>query len=409
MVSRFATSTARVYLAAGVALGGLSVGVAVADSGSPLSRLQATAAVVGIPILLAVVARLSAKRWLSDAVVLAVLFSAPALVPIAGSYHQLPQSRDLRASTLLSVLVYGLLVVAAPAAFVSVVAIAMGTRVRHGESLRRDPADDLGAKGLGVLQFASPALWVGVALAGLIWIALFGLLRTFSARAILISLAVAGAWTATTLRRWIEREGWRRLAVPVPTRLAAIIDASAEQAGVRFREVYLLADPGLATAGAAVALSPLGAPVLGLSQTCVEEFDERELRAVLLHEAAHVRLRHHSRRFWRGLLILAAYVLAFLAVSRVVGSFSLEGVPWLPGAVAAGTLTIPRMLWTLYVTRAFEAEADAFVVDQHAGPALLSALERIRTRVRSAGDGSSSEWTTHGAWDDRKARLTSRV
>jgi Zn-dependent protease with chaperone function len=140
-----------------------------------------------------------------------------------------------------------------------------------------------------------------------------------------------------------------------------------------------------------------------MNQRLLQLLDDDELVALLHHEVAHVYLRHH----WRGVVkMMTSSVLVLITVSLIMYAMS-EIAPgfrsWLTvGALGVG-VALPRFLYGLRTTRRFEHEADAYAAKAATPAALLSALGKVRV-LQPHGDLPHS-WTTHGTWNDRRARI----
>lgn len=141
-----------------------------------------------------------------------------------------------------------------------------------------------------------------------------------------------------------------------------------ENAGLKLHEVYLI-DSGQTQFTNAM----LARRTLFLTVNLFEQLTEVELKAVVYHEAAHLKKNH----IWKRLLSALAYL--FLGLFWAVLPICL----WLPGNIAAGTgavfLAIAIQLFFLgrkiYLQ---ELEADAEAVEMGASSeALISALAKL--------------------------------
>lgn len=126
--------------------------------------------------------------------------------------------------------------------------------------------------------------------------------------------------------------------------------------------------------------------------------------ALLAHEAAHVRLRHTTRRLVAGTVALAVAIVVAGAAGILVSMARTSSIGFLAPLIVALVLVNLRGLYIARVTRRHEFEADEFAANIAGADALLGALEALQfTEPRSTM--VHSRWTTHGTWERRSARL----
>jgi Zn-dependent protease with chaperone function len=91
-------------------------------------------------------------------------------------------------------------------------------------------------------------------------------------------------------------------------------------------------------------------------------FPNDEIKAVILHEYAHIKFRHHLRLLGTGIFYLV--ILSFIIIKIPV--FILLFIP-----VFTGLAVLARVL--------YESEADRFVVNKGYGQSLINFIERIQS------------------------------
>lgn len=159
-------------------------------------------------------------------------------------------------------------------------------------------------------------------------------------------------------------------------------------------------------------------PVLWLTPRLVEEFQKgdftREFEAIILHEVAHMKLRHLARRFLLAWAMSLA-VLAVMAGSLAVNAYyrSQQSASMLPvfSLAAAAALIWASLRLAQRQARAQELEADSFAVRELGASAsgLVSALQKIDAwnavvEGRKPGEAAPS-LGSHPATPDRIAAL----
>jgi Zn-dependent protease with chaperone function len=205
-------------------------------------------------------------------------------------------------------------------------------------------------------------------------------------------------------------------------RLAAVLSRCFEANGVNapeFREIrsgyvrsvnaWMTGFPGLR--------GPLQ-PVLWLTPRIVEEFQKGEFHpefeAVILHEVAHMKLRHLARRFllaWAMSLTVLAVMAGTLAVNAFYRSQQTPSILPVFSLAAAAALIWASLRLAQRQARAQELEADRCAVSDLGASAsgLVRALQNIEawnaaTEGRKPGEPAPS-MGSHPATEDRIAAL----
>lgn len=172
------------------------------------------------------------------------------------------------------------------------------------------------------------------------------------------ALQFAGALGVLVLLPPIVRRVWET--VPLgPGVLRDELAALCAREGVRVREILVWRTGGSMLNGAVLGVLPRLRYIL-LTDALLESLTLRQVRAVMAHEVAHVRLRHMP---WMWAACLAAVLLTGLAGDSLVRL----GPAWMPPSpwdeLALGGLSIAGMLLLFgWISRRFEWQADAFAV-----------------------------------------------
>jgi len=159
----------------------------------------------------------------------------------------------------------------------------------------------------------------------------------------------------------VLRRVWETRPLP-PGRLRDDLLDVCREAGVRVRDVLLWRTDGLIANGAVMGLIPRVRYVV-LTDALLDALRRDEVRAVMAHEAGHVRRRH---MVWLGLAVVATA----LAAAAPLGLLLERAGSLLPGGAAgeaatgvASLLVLgPALLVVGAVSRRFELQADAFAV-----------------------------------------------
>jgi Zn-dependent protease with chaperone function len=151
-------------------------------------------------------------------------------------------------------------------------------------------------------------------------------------------------------------------------------------------------------------------PGLFLSRSAIEALTPTELSAVVLHEVAHLKLRHLRKR----LLSSAGLIVGLTIAATFVVFLSLLALPDGPGrtlvsyAAAAGAMII-SFRGLAAQSRRHELEADRYAVRRlNADPAaMIEALRKFDriNQVQPAGDGPGPKLGTHPSTADRVSAL----
>ncbi len=171
-------------------------------------------------------------------------------------------------------------------------------------------------------------------------------------------LQFAGALGVLILLPPIVRRVWET--VPLgPGVLRDELSTLCAREGVRVREILVWRTGGSMLNGAVLGVLPRLRYIL-LTDALLESLTLRQVRAVMAHEVAHVRLRHMP---WMWAACLAAVLLTGLAGDSLVRL----GPGWMPPSpwdeLALGGLSIAGMLLLFgWISRRFEWQADAFAV-----------------------------------------------
>jgi len=188
---------------------------------------------------------------------------------------------------------------------------------------------------------------------------------------------------------------WR---VPPSSLLLDAAAAVRERLGVEFSRIICLGS----RFGGNTCQIVLGfrSSTLVVSELLAEKLTQEETLAVLVHEAAHVRLRHLQRRLAWGAVSLIA-IISGSALAQVflvplvapIWRFSLSLATLLP-------LVVARALYVTRVIRAHEAEADELAVAVTGATPLLNALQKLGG-AQWARLPMHNRWTSHGTWTHR--------
>lgn len=172
------------------------------------------------------------------------------------------------------------------------------------------------------------------------------------------ALQFVGALGVLVLLPPIVRRVWET--VPLgPGVLRDELAALCAREGVRVREILVWRTGGSMLNGAVLGVLPRLRYIL-LTDALLESLTLRQVRAVMAHEVAHVRLRHMP---WMWAACLAAVLLTGLAGDALVRL----GPAWMPPSpwdeLVLGGLSIAGMLLLFgWISRRFEWQADAFAV-----------------------------------------------
>jgi Zn-dependent protease with chaperone function len=165
----------------------------------------------------------------------------------------------------------------------------------------------------------------------------------------------------------ILRVTWRLRPLP-PGPARAAVEPLAASLGIEPRSLYVWDTAGTVANAAVIGFSPRWRQVL-FSDVLLAQLGERELRAVLAHEAGHAIARHA--------IVFGALTLGFFLVSDAL-------LAWIGprGATGQGlALLVVLGLWYAafgYLSRRFELQADLIALRATGDPpALCSALEKL--------------------------------
>ncbi len=144
--------------------------------------------------------------------------------------------------------------------------------------------------------------------------------------------------------------------------------------------------------------------MLIISRSLADSLPERELLAVVAHEAAHVHLRHTGRKVLWGTVAAVVAIGASMALGAAMGAVLPRSLVFTRISAVGLAVTFARMFWDHVVVRRHEREADAFAVHIAGSAAMLGALQRL------GGGGPPraivhQRWTTHGTLEERQARI----
>lgn len=220
------------------------------------------------------------------------------------------------------------------------------------------------------------------------------------------ALIISGAATPILLwPLWVIAYEWlaARWRVDPPDALTAAIDTLRDHVGSTFTRVLCLA-PAYGQGQVCQIVHRPGRSVLIISRSLAESLPERELLAVLAHEAAHVHLRHAARKVIWGTVAAVVAIGASMALGAALGAILPRSLVFTNLCAVALTVMFARTFWDHAVVRRHEREADAFAVHIAGSAAMLGALQRL------GGGGPPSavvhqRWTTHGTFEERQARI----
>lgn len=220
------------------------------------------------------------------------------------------------------------------------------------------------------------------------------------------ALIISGAATPILLwPLWVMAYEWlaARWRVDPPAALAATIDTLGDYVGSTFTRVLCLV-PAYGQGQVCQVVHRPGRSVLIISRSLADSLPERELLAVVAHEAAHVHLRHTGRKVLWGTVAAVVAIGASMALGAAMGAVLPRSLVFTRISAVGLAVTFARMFWDHVVVRRHEREADAFAVHIAGSAAMLGALQRF------GGGGPPraivhQRWTTHGTLEERQARI----
>jgi Zn-dependent protease with chaperone function len=162
-----------------------------------------------------------------------------------------------------------------------------------------------------------------------------------------------------------------------PSELRSSILAAFARESVPLSRIYLIDEPGSGAKNALIAGSGIGFGPFGrtlfITLPLIQALDEREIKAVVLHEAAHAIQSHSGKRILAsiGLMMLATFWITLPVAFLLPTHF---------GAIAASilfTVFVQALLLSRVIARQ-EHEADLLAVQMGASSnALISALRKL--------------------------------
>ena len=169
--------------------------------------------------------------------------------------------------------------------------------------------------------------------------------------------------------------------------LRNMIEAFAEKAGFRLKNIYVIAGSKRSTKANAY-FSGFGSKKrIVLYDTLIREMSDEEIVAVLAHEIGHYKKKHVVRNIISSVLLTGLMLFLF---SRIVGNPALstamgaETPGFHIGLIAFGILYSPLSLiiglLSNYISRRNEFEADRFVKDNYDSRKLASALKLLSVK-----------------------------
>jgi Zn-dependent protease with chaperone function len=225
-------------------------------------------------------------------------------------------------------------------------------------------------------------------------------LTYFALGFVLSGLASKWQWKALGLTPYI---------VP-PGSLRNRIFALAQQAGVKLREAFLIADTNGRTVNA---FASSGDNIL-LTEYLLSQFSRREMDFILSHELAHLQRKHIQKNVWLSVLtvpvlvfmnsFLGGFVMTFLTLlGSVFPALYRYGLSWYLPLTVALSLTL-IVLVKMFLSRRFEYEADAGGVALTNDPeAAITALVKLGKLNLEPMDGGklNGKLLTHPAVKQR--------
>lgn len=388
---------ARAYGLTAVGLVGLVAGDVLADHLSRSGALASLGTALAAAFVLARVSRAVAGRLVSVWTAITIGLAMGSL-PLAAAVVPLPSRNASAPALLVGVLLHLVIIFGTPALILWTALVT----ARPVDSTARAPSRRV--RWIDVFPSASGLAAPVVAVIGAALIVSgLAVSRSRVLDAVLLAALVPLWAVGRTIQHRFTISHWRRRAAPEPVALSAALRDVRARTAVELCPVITVVDPCHPVV-VEVLFSLWGSPTLVIAVDVVRALSADELFSLLAHEAAHVRLRHYTRAWWRGAPIAAGFGLIILGAAAAMTRWIPDQVPWLGVAVAVGAVAVPRHLWNLYVTRTFEREADRFAATHGGKLTLLAAFDKLRDMAGTASELPHS-WTSHGTWSERAARI----
>lgn len=143
---------------------------------------------------------------------------------------------------------------------------------------------------------------------------------------------------------------------------------------------------------------------LVLSQGILNTLTFDELKTVILHEYAHCQQRHHVKLLATGLSIALTGALPYLSIVLYIDS---EAILLILAGIIFTLTYIAMLVFTRYLTRRFEEEADLIVVKNLENPRLyLQVLQKIALRHPNGKIGLREKlFSSHPSVSERLHKL----